>query len=215
MQPSAVRAETALPDFTENSVALRGEWIARLTPAEFETFCLQSAHQRHRIERPFADCLLVSPPQGVEASQWNHVVGGQLAEWNEVRHLGSCSGSNTNFCLAGGAVLSPDVAWLSAARWQGLTDAERLGFPRVPPTFIVEIASWGESLPWLREKMDIWRSNGVRLGWLISPETETVLVYREGRFGYETVQGFDGHLSGEPVLPGFTLDLRALRAVSS
>ena len=215
MQARAPRPETALPEFTENSVTLRGEWIARLTPAEFETFCLQGAHKRHRIERPFADCLLVSPPQGEQASAWILAVGGQLGEWNKSSRLGSCSGSNTNFCLADGGVLSPDVAWLSAVRWHGLTDAERMGFPRVPPTFVAEIVSWGESLPWLEAKMDLWRTNGVRLGWLIVPETQTVLIFREGRFGYETVQGFDGVVSGEPVLPGFSLDLRALQVLLS
>lgn len=215
MQPSTEPVETALPELTANSVTLRGDWIARLTLAEFESFCLQSAHKRHRIERPFPDCLLVSPQQGMQASQLNGAVSGQLMAWERISRLGCCVGATLNFCLPAGPVLSPDAAWLTTVQRQGLSVTGREGFPHLAPAFVTEIASWGESRPWLREKMEVWRTNGVRLGWLIIPETETVHIYREGRDDYEAVQGFDQDLSGEPVLPGFALDLRELRALLS
>ena len=47
--------------------------------------------------------------------------------------------------------------------------------------------------------------NGASLGWLLDPETRTVFVYRPG----SAAERLDNprQLSGEPVLPGFELDV--------
>jgi Uma2 family endonuclease len=60
----------------------------------------------------------------------------------------------------------------------------------------------------LKEKMEEYRENGARLGWLINPEHRQVYVYRPG----EPVQCLDNPTSigGDPVLSGFTLDVREL-----
>jgi len=47
--------------------------------------------------------------------------------------------------------------------------------------------------------------NGVRLGWLIDPETKQVEIYRQGQ-PVELLPHPD-ILSGEDVLPGFALTL--------
>jgi Uma2 family endonuclease len=51
-------------------------------------------------------------------------------------------------------------------------------------------------------------SQGVRLGWLIDPKSGTALVYRPGR-PVEILER-PATLSGEDVLPGFVLDLKAI-----
>lgn len=53
--------------------------------------------------------------------------------------------------------------------------------------------------------MEEYSANGTELGWLINPKRREVFVYRPNHFvlhlqNPETV-------SGDPVLPGFTLDL--------
>ena len=60
----------------------------------------------------------------------------------------------------------------------------------------------------LQEKMREYRENGARLGWLIDPKTKRVAVYRLG----QDVEVLDNpaSLSGEDVLPGFTLDLKGI-----
>ena len=58
--------------------------------------------------------------------------------------------------------------------------------------------------------MDEYLANGAQLGFLLDVEAETAYIYRPGQ-AVETVQGYDQELSGEPVLPGFRLDLRPLR----
>jgi Uma2 family endonuclease len=53
--------------------------------------------------------------------------------------------------------------------------------------------------------MHDYQANGVRLGWLINPHQQQVEIYRLGR-EVEVLQS-PTTLSGEDVLPGFTLDL--------
>lgn len=55
-----------------------------------------------------------------------------------------------------------------------------------------------------------WIGNGCKLVWLIDPFTEKIFVYRPNG-GVEIVNGFDQHLSGEDVLPGFEFDLSKLK----
>ncbi len=55
-----------------------------------------------------------------------------------------------------------------------------------------------------------WIANGVRLAWLIDPLRERAWVCRADG-SVEEFYGFDHVLSGEAVLPGFALDLRALK----
>jgi Uma2 family endonuclease len=60
----------------------------------------------------------------------------------------------------------------------------------------------------LKEKMEEYIANGARLGWLLDPRDKRVYVYTPG-CDVETVDGLLT-ISGEPVLPGFTLDLRQI-----
>jgi Uma2 family endonuclease len=56
----------------------------------------------------------------------------------------------------------------------------------------------------LREKMQEYIDNGVRLGWLIDPKTKQVEIYRPGQ-DVEVLHPTT--VSGEDVLPGFELNL--------
>jgi Uma2 family endonuclease len=81
------------------------------------------------------------------------------------------------------------------------------GLPSVVPDFVVELASPSDNLKLAKEKMDMWRRNGVRLAWLIIPKQEKVFIYRLDGSTVK-VDGFSGNtLSGEDVLPGFELKL--------
>jgi Uma2 family endonuclease len=62
--------------------------------------------------------------------------------------------------------------------------------------------------------MQEYRENGVRLGWLIDPQTQSVEIYRQGQ-DVEVLRSLEASakpspitLSGEDILPGFVLDLR-------
>ena len=61
-----------------------------------------------------------------------------------------------------------------------------------------------------RETKALLRAQGARLGWLIDPLTGKVEVYRPGR--EPEVLDRPRSLSGEDVLPGFSLDLTEILA---
>ncbi len=56
--------------------------------------------------------------------------------------------------------------------------------------------------------MQEYMDNGARLGWLIDPRNKWVEIYRPGQ-AVETLQNPDT-LSGESILPGFTLSLKRI-----
>jgi Uma2 family endonuclease len=77
------------------------------------------------------------------------------------------------------------------------------------PDFVIEIGSENDTVERLQAKMKEYQANGVRLGWLIDPQQEQVWMYRaDGTIA--KVDSFAEPLSGEDVLPGFTLDLAEL-----
>ncbi len=59
-----------------------------------------------------------------------------------------------------------------------------------------------------QEKMEEYRDNGARLGWLINRKTRQVEIYRVGQ-EVEVLENLSS-LSGEEVLPGFVLNLAAI-----
>ena len=73
------------------------------------------------------------------------------------------------------------------------------------PDFVIELRSKTDSLKTLREKMEEYRSNGVRLGLLVNPKNQQVEIYRPGQEPeiYESPTSID---CGE-VMPGFVLDM--------
>jgi Uma2 family endonuclease len=60
----------------------------------------------------------------------------------------------------------------------------------------------------LRRKMEEYIAQGIKLGWLIDPRGGTVEIYRPGQ-PVEILER-PATLSGEDVLPGFTLDLKGI-----
>jgi Uma2 family endonuclease len=62
----------------------------------------------------------------------------------------------------------------------------------------------------VQTKMQEYIDNGVRLGWLIDPKNQRVEIYRSEQ-AVEVLES-PVSLSGEEVLPGFSLDLSPLWA---
>jgi Uma2 family endonuclease len=60
----------------------------------------------------------------------------------------------------------------------------------------------------LQDKMREYLANGAQLGWLIDPIARRVHVYRPQR--QPEVLEAPATISGDPVLPGFALDLQKI-----
>ncbi|MEM9267272.1 MAG: Uma2 family endonuclease [Cyanobacteria bacterium P01_F01_bin.13] len=177
-----------------------------------EQFALLAAANRElRLERTATGELIVNPPTGGESGRRNLSISAQLGAWFEANDsLGEAFDSSTGFELPNGATRSPDAAWVTRERWQALTAEQREGFIPLCPDFVVELRSKPDSLKVLRTKMQEYMNNGVQLGWLIDPKNKCVEVYRTGR-AVEVVTK-PNTLSGEVVLPGFTLTLKRIWA---
>ncbi|WP_319633177.1 Uma2 family endonuclease [Romeriopsis navalis] len=96
-------------------------------------------------------------------------------------------------------------AWVERSRWESLTIEEQEKFPPIAPDFVIELRSRTDSLTALQAKMQEYLDNGVRLGWLVNPKDQQVEIYRPD-IAVERLS-LPTQISGEAVLPGFTLDL--------
>lgn len=70
---------------------------------------------------------------------------------------------------------------------------------------MIELRSRTDDLAALQAKMQEYRDNGVQLGWLINPQDQQVEIYQPEK---ETeARSLPTQLSGDEILPGFTLEL--------
>ena len=94
-----------------------------------------------------------------------------LEIWNGQTGLGYTFSSSTVFKLPNGADPSPDAAWIRRERWEALTPEQRRKFPPIAPDFVIELRSATDNLETLRQKMQEYMDAGVKLGWLINPNS--------------------------------------------
>lgn len=174
-----------------------------LTERRFEQLC--QINPELRLESDTTEELIVMSPTGSETGLRNCHLLGQLWWWNEQTGLGKVFDSSTGFRLPNGAHRSPDAAWVTLARWSGLSSQQRRHFAPLCPDFVAELRSPSDSVMRLRDKMLEYTANGARLGWLIDIEQAQVEIYRPGR-ALKTLDS-PASVGGEDVLPGFTLQL--------
>jgi Uma2 family endonuclease len=174
-----------------------------LTDQQFEQICRDN--RELKFERTASGELVVMAPTGGETGNVNLNLGSQLWNWNQTHRLGKGFDSSTGFKLPNGATRSPDVAWVERDRWESLTPEQQRKFVPLCPDFVIELRSASDELTDLQAKMQEYLENGLRLGWLIDPETKRVEIYRCN--SPVEILNHPQTLSGEAVLPGFVLDL--------
>jgi Uma2 family endonuclease len=175
----------------------------KFTDDELYAFCV--ANKGLRIERNLKGQLEIMPPTGIETSFKNTDLATEISIWNRRHKLGFVSESNGGYMLPSGAMRTPDVAWVSKERWATVPTEDRKKFAHICPDFVIELLSESDSLKEAKAKMEEWRMNGCRLGWLINPKDRNVFIYREN--GEIVIHSFEQKLSGESVLLDFELAL--------
>jgi Uma2 family endonuclease len=180
--------------------------ILRLTHEQFEQLCQNNPDRSLELTKDGE--LEIMAPTGGESSNQESELGADLVIWNRQTKLGRTFSSSGAFILPNGAQRCPDAAWVEQSRWSALTPEQRQKFVPLAPDFVVELRSETDRLSKLQEKMEEYRANGVRLGWLIDPQKKQVQIYRLGK-DVEILEAPET-LSGEDVLPGFALDLRSI-----
>ena len=177
--------------------------VINLTDDQFFEFC--QINRDLRIERTATGELLIMPPTGSETGGRNFNLIGQLWAWVNQDGTGIGFDSSTGFTLLNGAERSPDAAWVKLERWNALTPEQQKKFAPICPEFVVELRSPSDNSEPLKTKMHEYVDNGALLGFLIDRKNRQVYIYRPG----VAVECLDhpATVSGDPVLPGFVLDL--------
>jgi len=177
--------------------------VQNLTHEQFYELCM--ANQDIEMERSATGELIIMSPVGGESGEKEADYITDLGIWNRQTKLGKVFSSSTVFKLPHGGDRSPDVAWVKLERWDRLTKEQQKKFPPLCPDFVIELRSESDRWRSLQEKMQEYLTSGLRLGWLINPQDQTVEIYRPNQ-EVEMIN-LPATLSGDDILPGFTLNI--------
>jgi Uma2 family endonuclease len=175
---------------------------------QFFQFC--RLNRDLQIERTADGDILIMTPEAGSSGRGSSRLTALFDQWAERDGTGQVFGSSTGFRLRNGAVRSPDVAWVRNEQLAILTDEEWNRFLPLCPDFVLELRSPSDSIELLQQKMEEYRDNGARLGWLLDPMTKRVHVYQLG--ASVEVHEKPSVMSGDPLLQGFRLALEGIWA---
>lgn len=158
--------------------------------------------------------LVRMPPTGFEHSDvgWNLLAA--LGGFVDSHGLGRVTLPETGFVISRpgepDTVLAPDIAFVSAARAPEPGSPDWIGFPRLAPDLVVEIASPSQRQPDLAAKALLWLRAGARLVWVIWPRERHVDIWKHGLDVPDAILTEGDQLDGGEILPGFTFPVAHL-----
>ncbi|MBA2277207.1 MAG: Uma2 family endonuclease [Chloroflexia bacterium] len=203
MVKTVERTEAVAAQDVPAPVTLRLRPVIEMTPDQLLE--ISSLNRDLRLEMTAEGELIVMAPAGTETGWMNGRIGVRLGLWAERDGTGVYGDSSTGFTLNGNAVRSPDASWVLCSRLDALSPEQRRKYAPLCPDFVIELRSPSDRLSVVQAKMREWLDNGARLGWLLDPDHKRVYVYQPDT---EAQQLDDPKaLSGDPVLPGFVLNL--------
>lgn len=189
-----------------NSYCINFNPLVEITEDKFYQLCRHNPEVK--FERNAKGEIIIMSPTGGETGNLNIEIGADFVFWNRQKKLGILFDSSTCFKLPNGANRSPDLSWIKQQRWDRLTSEEKEKFPPIAPDFVLELMSPTDRLKDIQEKMKEYIENGVKLGWLINRKKLQVEIYRQGQ--EKEVLNQPTCLSGENILPEFTLNLESV-----
>lgn len=193
--------ETIRPVLPEGRIQIQLE--TPLSDQEFWDFCQQN--EDLIIEQNPDGTLVIMPPTGGSSGSRNAYLTHYLIQWTKETGTGIVFDSNTMFRLPNGAKRMPDASWVRRERYLDLSQEDRDGIVPLAPDFVIELRSPTDKLNALKNKMNEYVRAGIRLGWLIDPQTKTVTIYRDD--GSTDTLDRPETVSAETVVEGFTLPL--------
>lgn len=177
---------------------------ATMDDEQFTALCQQNRDLR--LERAADGDLIILPPVMGDGGIKSAELTRQIANWANLDGMGRVFGASGGFRLTNGAIRSPGTSWVSRSRLAALPSAKRPRFVPLCPDFVVELRSSTDRLPPMKNKMKEYLANGAQLGWLLDPRQRCIYVYRPGL----PEERLDNPvtLAGDPLLPGFLLDVQ-------
>ena len=158
--------------------------------------------------------VLIVSPAGIEHEEIGARLIAALVNFVRDRKLGIVCGSSAGYWMKPEGsqarnFLSPDVSFIAKERLGGAKRAPKKFFDGAPD-LAIEILSPSDTIEKLHEKIVDYFENGARLIWVVNPEEQFVLVYHSPQPD-QLLRSSDS-LSGEQVVPGFTLPVSELFA---
>ena len=125
--------------------------------------------------------------------------------------IGHLTGADGAYVLSEYDVLVPSVGYISYHRLSDTVDS----FVPKAPDLAIEVMSPYDSKSQTQHKAEVYLSAGTKLVWIVYPKTETVDVCRLTNDGNMKITEMtsDETLSGEDILPDFTLAVKNIFAV--
>jgi Uma2 family endonuclease len=159
---------------------------------------------RERYE--LVDGILVEKPMGFYETRVGFILGVLLEEFARSHSLGIVV-VETGSVRVAGQIRLPDVAFFA---WASLPERRvpRVAVLEIAPDLAVEVLSPSNTVGEMIRKRGEYFRAGTRAVWEIEPELRQIRVYSDADT-FATL-GIDDTLTGEPVLPGFSLGVRAL-----
>lgn len=186
-------------ELANGSVRLR---LPDMTPEKFWRFSEQNEEVRAELDSD--GTVTVRQKNGGNGGIISASFSSELQRWTRHDGTGTAFGFSTLFLFPNRALRSPDAAWITNVRWDALSDEEQEKPVPFAPDFAVEILSPTDSLAETQAKMEEYKANGVRLGWLIDRKNRKVYIYRPNVADPE-IRDDPASVSGDPELPGFSL----------
>ena len=153
-------------------------------------------------DREIINGEMVMSPAGSEHGAIVMAIAGPLHVYVAKKQLGRVLDGQTGCRMSTHDLLSPDVSFVAAARWE--RKAKGIFFPG-GPDLIVEVLSPDDSLKVLKKKIFQYFRDGTRLAWVVHPRKRCVTVYHAPTSA--DVLSVHDSLDGEHVVPGFTLKI--------
>lgn len=133
-------------------------------------------------------------------------IGAIIRQFVREHRLGKCFAAETGFVLFRDpdTVRAPDFAYVSATRLPGGTLPP--GYFPGPPDLAVEVLSPSESRESIQQKTEEYFAAGSAAVWVVDPAAREVRTYTDP--ATSRVFTDRDELSGQAVLPGFTIPVR-------
>lgn len=163
----------------------------------------------HLGKTEMIDGRLIVAPAGFEHGGICGRFFGKVWQFVERERIGMVFDSSTGFYMKSGNLLSPDVAFVAAARLKGMKTLPRKYF-RGSPDLCAEVLSPNDRPAEMDRKIAEYFETDTKLAWVANPKAQTVDVFRESKLS-QTLRAGES-ISGEDIIPGFTLAIDELFA---
>lgn len=152
---------------------------------------------------------LIVSPAGIEHEDIGVRLILTLGAFVKAHKLGIVVGSSAGFWMKNRDFLSPDVSFIAKERLQGYKRPPKKFFDGAPD-LAIEVLSPSDTIEALHDKIVDYFDNGSKVVWVINPEERIALVYHSSQ--PDQLLRAEDKLSGEDVVPGFSLPVHELFA---